>query len=136
MTDRIRLLGEMKQEIGRGPRSVAEILNRMDSDEAESILNGIQDQQPLVDAIRHFMFVFEDILLIDVKVMKDIVAKIDRKILMTALKGTGDHVKKHFLGGMSQRARDMLNEDMEAAGPVKIKDVRAAQQQIVATIRQ
>jgi len=136
ITDRIRVWGEMKQEIGRGPRSVAEILNRMDAEEAETILNDIQDQPELVEAIRHFMFVFEDVLLIDAKVMKDVVARIDRKVLITALKGTGEQIKKHFLGGMSQRAREMMSEDMEAVGPVKIKDVRAAQQQIVATIRQ
>jgi flagellar motor switch protein FliG len=136
MTDRIRLLGEMKQEIGRGPRSVAEILNRMNSEEAESILADIQDQQSLVDAIRNFMFVFEDVLVIDSKVMKEVVAKIDRKILLVALKGAGDQIKDHFLGGMSQRAREMISEDMEALGPVKIKDVKGAQQQIVAVIRQ
>jgi flagellar motor switch protein FliG len=136
MTDRIRVLGEMKLEIGRGPRSVAEILNRMDTDEAEAILTEIQDQQSLVDAIRDFMFVFEDALLIDAKVMKDVVAKIDRKTLLVALKGTNDQVKEHFLGGMSQRAKDMLAEDMEALGPVKIREVKAAQQQIVVVIRQ
>lgn len=136
MTDRIRMLGEMKAEIGRGPRSVAEILNRMDSDEAESILSDIQDQQALVDTIRNFMFVFEDILLIDAKTMKEVSAKIDRKVLIVALKGTSDQIKEHFLGGMSQRAKEMLLEDMDALGPVKIKEVRAAQQQIVAVIRQ
>jgi flagellar motor switch protein FliG len=135
MSDRIRVLGEMKREIGRGPRSVAEILNRMDSDEAESILNDIQDPQ-LVDAIRNFMFVFEDVLLIDPKMMKEVVARIDRKILIVALKGTSERIKDHFLGGMSQRAKEMFSEDMEALGPVKIKDVRTAQQQIVATVRQ
>lgn len=136
MTDRIRFLGEMKQEVARGPRSVAEILNRMNTEEAESILTDIEDQQSLVEAIRNFMFVFEDILLIDQKAMKDVVARIDRKILLVALKGTGEQIKEHFLGGMSQRAKEMLLEDMEALGPVKIKDVRGAQQQIVAVIRQ
>lgn len=136
ITDRIKVLGEVKEESGRGPRSVAEILNRMDSEDADSILTGIQDQQELVDAIRDFMFVFEDVLLIDAKLMKEVVAKIDRKVLLTALKGTGDQIKKHFLSDMSQRAKDMMIEDMEALGPVKIKEVRAAQQQIVAIIHQ
>src|ERR1700694_3870929 len=99
------------------------MLNCMETDAAESILTDIQDQQSLVDAIRDFMFVFEDILLIDAKVMKDVVAKIDRKTLLVALKGTSDQIKEHFLGGMSQRAKDMLAEDMEALGPVKIRDV-------------
>jgi len=89
-----------------------------------------------VDAIRHYMFVFEDLLLLDPKAMKEIVGKADRKLLITALKGTSDQLKQHFFQGMSTRGADMMREDMEALGPIKIKDVETAQQQILAVIRE
>jgi len=89
-----------------------------------------------VDAIRHFMFTFEDLLLIDSMAMKDVVAKTDRKLLVVALKGTSERLKEHFFHCMSQRGAEMLREDMEAAGPVRIRDVEAAQQQVLGVVRQ
>src|SRR5581483_3713509 len=135
ITDRIKVLGEVKRETCRGPRAVAELLNRMDPEESDAILNGIEDQQGLVDAIRGYMFTFEDLLLIDAQAMKEVSAKIDRKVLIVALKGTSEQLKQHFFGGMSQRGADMLREDMEAMGPVKIKEVEAAQQQVLAVVK-
>jgi len=64
------------------------------------------------------------------------VAKIDRKLLTIALKGTSDQLKNHFLQCMSQRGGEMLREDMDAAGPVRIRDVEQAQQQILAVVQQ
>jgi flagellar motor switch protein FliG len=82
------------------------------------------------------MFVFEDLMLIDESGIKEILAKVDRKILTVALKGTSEQLKEHFLKAMSQRGADMLREDMDVMGAVKIKDVEAAQQQIIAIARQ
>ena len=75
-------------------------------------------------------------LMIDPNGMKEVLAKIDRKVLTVALKGTSDQLKTHFLQAMSQRGSEMLREDMDALGPTKIKDVEAAQQQIIAVVRQ
>ena len=136
ISERMKTFGEMRREACRGPRAVAEVLNRMDTAETDAILAEIQDNQALVDAIRHYMFVFDDLLMLDAKAMKDVVAKVDRKLLMVALKGTSEQMKQHFLGGMSQRGADMLREDMESLGPVKIKEVEDAQQQILAIIRE
>jgi flagellar motor switch protein FliG len=74
--------------------------------------------------------------MIDPNGMKEVLAKIDRKILTVALKGTSDQLKTHFLQAMSQRGAEMLREDMDALGPTKIKDVEAAQQQIISVVRQ
>jgi flagellar motor switch protein FliG len=134
--EKLKSLGEVKSEPHGGPRTVAEILNRMESTVSEEILTNMQEQQALVDAIRHYMFVFEDLLLIDSTAMKEVVAKIDRKLLTIALKGTSDQLKNHFMQCMSQRGAEMLREDMEAAGPVRIRDVEAAQQQILAVVQQ
>jgi len=82
------------------------------------------------------MFVFDDILLIDQMAIKEILSKVDRKILTIALKGTSDQLKNHFLSAMSVRGAEMLREDMDALGPIKIKEVEAAQQQIITVVRQ
>ena len=134
--EKLKSIGEVKSEPHGRPRSVAEILNRMDSAVSEEILTNMQEQQALVDAIRHYMFVFEDLLLIDATAMKELVAKIDRKLLTIALKGTSDQLKNHFMQCMSQRGAEMLREDMDAAGPVRIRDVEQAQQQILAVVQQ
>ena len=90
----------------------------------------------LAETIRHLMFVFEDLLLIDPLGLKEVLAKVDRKVLTVALKGTSEQLRNHMLSCMSQRGADMLREDMEALGPVKIKEVEQSQQQIIAIVRQ
>ena len=82
------------------------------------------------------MFVFEDLLLLDQNAVKEILSKVERKILTIALKGTSDQLKDHLLGAMSQRGAEMLREDMDALGPIRIKEVEGAQQQIIAVVRQ
>jgi flagellar motor switch protein FliG len=82
------------------------------------------------------MFVFEDIIDIDKEGIKVLLARVDRKALTLALKGTSDKIKQHFTQCMSSRSSEMLLEDMEALGPVRLRDVAGAQQQIVGTIRQ
>ncbi len=82
------------------------------------------------------MFVFEDMLLIDVNQIKEILARVDRKSLTLALKGTSDGLKEHFFATMSARAVEMIKEDIEALGPVRIKEVETAQQQIITIVRQ
>jgi flagellar motor switch protein FliG len=61
---------------------------------------------------------------------------VDRKVLTVALKGTSDQLRTQILGCMSQRGAEMLKEDMEALGPVKIKEVETAQQAIITVVRQ
>jgi flagellar motor switch protein FliG len=136
ITEKMRAFTQVRTEPRGGPRTVADILNRMDATVREDILNNVPDQQPLVDVIRHYMFVFEDLLMIDATAMKDLVAKIDRRLLTIALKGTSDQIKAHFLQCMSQRGAEMLREDMEAAGPVKIREVEQAQFQILTVVQQ
>ena len=130
-------LGEYSRESYGGVRAVSEMFNRLDAGISKEILDHIQNHDAgLVETIIQLMFVFEDLLLIDANGMKELVAKTDRKNLTVALKGTSEQLKAHFLGGMSQRGAEMLKEDMEAMGPVKIKDVESAQQGIIAVVRQ
>jgi len=134
---KLKTLGEFSRESYGGVRAVAEMLNRLDSASSREILTHIDQQDStLAETIRHLMFVFEDLLLIDPLGLKEVLAKVDRKVLTVALKGTSEQLRTQILGSMSQRGADMLREDMEALGPVKIKDVEAAQQQIIAVVRQ
>lgn len=134
---KMNALGEISRESYGGVRAVAEMFNRLDSETAKEILGSIERQDAtLGETIRHLMFVFEDIVLIDPNGLKEVLSKVDRKVITLALKGTGDQIKNHFLQCMSQRGGDMMREDMDALGPVKIKDVEAAQQQVIAVIRE
>ncbi|MGP8245359.1 MAG: flagellar motor switch protein FliG [Bryobacteraceae bacterium] len=134
---KLQALGEVSRESYGGVRAVAEILNRIDSISSRGIIETIEQQDSSVaQTIRHLMFVFEDLLLIDQLGVKEVLAKVDRKLLTVALKGTSEQLRNHILGCMSQRGADMLREDMDALGPVKIKEVEASQQQIIAVVRQ
>ncbi len=134
---KLKALGEFSRESYGGVRAVAEMLNRLDSASSREILDHIDRRDTnLAETIRHLMFVFEDLLLIDPMGLKEVLAKVDRKILTVALKGTSEQLRNQMLGCMSQRGAEMLREDMDALGPVKIKEVEAAQQQIIAVVRQ
>jgi len=135
--EKLQALGEFSRQSYGGVRAVAEMFNRLDSVTSKEILEVIEERNaPLVETIRHLMFVFEDLLLIDQNGIKEILGRVDRKILTVALKGTSEQLRSHFLEGMSQRGAEMLKEDMESLGPIKVRDVEAAQQQIIAMVRQ
>ncbi len=134
---KLKAIGELSREAYGGVHAVAEMFNRLDSTSSKEILDTIENADPtLVETIRHLMFVFEDLLLIDPTGIKEVLSRVDRKLLTVALKGTSDQLKNHFLQCLSQRGAEMLKEDMEALGPVKIKEVEASQQQIIAVVRQ
>jgi flagellar motor switch protein FliG len=133
---KLKALGEFNRESYGGIRTVAEMFNRMDSDTSKEILTAIEDQDlPLVEALRRLMFVFDDLLTLDQNAIKEILARVDRKVPMMALKGTSERLKQHFLGCMSERGAEMMREDMEALGKVRMKDVETAQQEIIAMVR-
>jgi len=134
---KLKALGELSRESYGGVRAVAEMFNRLDSTTSKDILDNMEGRDStLAGTIRHLMFVFEDLLLIDPAGIKEILGRIDRKGLTVALKGTSDQLKTHFLQCMSQRGAEMMREDMESLGPIKIKEVEAAQQQIISIVRQ
>lgn len=136
LAQKLQSMGEISRESRGGVRAVAELINRLDTKASAAILEKVESENPdLALGIRNLMFVFDDILLIDDMGMREIVQRIDKKTLTMALKGTSEELKNQFFRNMSQRAVAMLREDMEVLGPVKIKDVEAAQQEIVMVIR-
>ena len=137
ISEKLASLGEFSRQSYGGVRAVSEMFNRLDSGISKELLDAIEEKNaPLVETIRHLMFVFEDLLLIDQNGVKELLARIDRKVLTVALKGTSEQLRDHFLEGMSQRGAEMLKEDMESLGPIKVRDVEAAQQQIISLVRQ
>lgn len=133
---KLKSLGELNRQSYGGVRAVADIVNRLDQDDSKEILEAVETSDPAVgETIRQLMFVFEDLLKIDNNGIRELLARVDRKVLTIALKGTSEKLKNHFLQTMSQRGAEMLLEDMEALGPVKMREVEAAQQQIVAAVR-
>ncbi len=134
---KLKSLGEMSRESYGGIRAVAEIFNRLDSVSSKEILESIEGEDTgLVETIRQLMFVFEDLLTLGQESIKELLSRVDRKLLTIALKGTSEQLRNHFVQSMSSRGSEMLKEDMEALGPVKIREVEAAQQQIIAIVRQ
>jgi flagellar motor switch protein FliG len=133
---RQRLKATRQLTRSNGNRALASILNNIDGDTAEKLLTTLEpENQNTVTSVRQLMFVFEDIIDLDKEAIKVLLARVDRKALTMALKGTTEKIKRHFTQCMSQRSAEMLLEDMEALGPVRLREVSAAQQQIVATIR-
>ena len=132
---RARLKSSTQLTRSNGSRALASILNNLDGEIADRLLASLEpENQPTVESVRQLMFVFEDIIEIDKEGIKLVLAKVDRKVLTLALKGTSEKMKLHFTQCMSQRSSEMLLEDMEALGPVRIRDVSAAQQQIVSAV--
>ena len=127
ISEKLKALGEVKMEVHGGPRSVAEILNRMDSALSDDILTNMQDEQPLVDAIRHYMFTFDDLLLIDAMAMKEVVAQ-DRP--QAAGGGAQRHqrsVEKSFPAmHVATAAPKCCAKTWKPPGPVRIRDVEGS----------
>jgi flagellar motor switch protein FliG len=119
-----------------GFKSVAELLNRMDQNASKQILEGIEQNEPqLAIGIRDLMFTFDDLVTVPQNSVREILSAVDKRVLALALKGSKENVRAHLFSAMSSRAVDMLQEDMEALGPVRGKDVTQAQQQLMAVAR-
>lgn len=136
LEQKLKSLGQFSRESYGGVTAVAEMFNRLEANSGQELLTQIEEADTeLGEAIRGLMFVFEDLLLIDSMGMREILSRVDKSTLTLALKGTSEPLREHFFDNMSERGAAMLQEDMEVMGPVKIRDVEAAQQQIIGIIR-
>ena len=89
----------------------------------------------MAQKVRDFMFVFEDTIILDDRAVQRLLREVDSKQLALALKGTKDEIKNKIFKNMSERAKQMLVDDMEYLGPVRAKEVQEAQTGIVNAIR-
>lgn len=133
-----RMASVMSQsfEHAGGVSSVAEILNVTDRATERSLLENLAQEDPdLVEEIRRLMFVFEDITKLSDKDVQNILKNVESSQWAMSLKGASEELKEKILGNMSKRAGDMLREEMDYLGPVRLSDVEAVQQQIVDIVR-
>jgi flagellar motor switch protein FliG len=115
-----------------GVETLANILNQVDGITEESVLNHIENEDSeLADMVRQKMFVFEDLLQLENRHFRDILQNVDNQLLIKALKTTSDEMKDKVFSNLSERASEMLKEDMEVMGPVKLSEVEDAQQEII-----
>ncbi len=129
------IVSQQFQKVG-GVEAVAEMLNLADRSTEKGILESLEADDPeLVEQIRRLMFVFEDILLVNDKGIQALLKEIDNEELVMALKTASDEMKQKIFGNMSDRAAQLIKEDMEYMGPVRLSDVEAAQQRIVDVVR-
>jgi flagellar motor switch protein FliG len=119
-----------------GVDTVAEILNLADRSTEKGIMEGLEAEDPdLVEQIRRLMFVFEDILLVNDKGIQAVLKEVDNDELSLALKTASDELKQKIFKNMSERAAQLIQEDMQYMGPVRVSDVESAQQKIVDVVR-
>lgn len=136
LDQKVKSLGRRRRKAVAGLRLVADVLNGIGPEAAEEILGKVEQRdEATAKQVRGMLFVFENLISLDDKGLKELVAKVDRKVMTTALKGTSEELQSHIFSTMSKRGSEMMREDMEALGPVKIREVEAAQQQIIEIAR-
>jgi len=119
-----------------GVKIAAEILNQIETKAESQIMDAIEKGSPdLAFKIQEKMFVFADLLTIDDKGMQMVIKELSTDILTLALKSAEDSIKDKFLKNMSERAAEMLVEDLESRGPVKLSDVEKSQQEVIKIAR-
>jgi flagellar motor switch protein FliG len=119
-----------------GVQTVVDVLNRVDRTTEKTIMESLEIQDPeLAEEIKRRMFVFEDVVQLDDRAIQQVMREVDSKDLALALKGSSEEVAAKISKNMSKRAADMLREEMEYMGPVRLRDVEDAQQRIVNIIR-
>ena len=119
-----------------GPDNLAAILNATGSDLEKEMLEALTSQdEELSDDVKEKMFIFDNLMLAGRSRFQRLVREVPQENLLTALKGVDETLAERFFNNMSERAAEILREDMEASGPVKLADVEVAQKEIVRTAK-
>lgn len=119
-----------------GIESVAEMLNTMDKSTESRVLATIEESNPdLAEQIRELMFTFEDLVMVDGKGIQTILKEMPQNELILCLKTASDAIKELVFSNMSERQSDMVRDDLENLGPVRVADVDTAQQKMVKIAR-
>ena len=136
LTTRMALFMTQAYRKAGGVPSVAEMLNVSDRSTERAIMDGLSKDRPeLVDEIRRMMFVFEDVIKLNDKDIQTLLKNVETNQWALALKGASPPLQEKILGNMSQRAADMLREEMGFLGKVRLSEVEAMQQKIVDVVR-
>lgn len=119
-----------------GPKAAAELLTRVGSGAELPIIESITEADAaLSERLQDLMFVFEDLISVDDRGIQELLREVPGEQLVVAMKATGEELKAKFFKNMSERAAQMLRDDLEAKGPVKLREVEVAQKEILAVAR-
>ena len=119
-----------------GVDTIAEVLNLVDRNTERGIIEGLEVDDPdLVEQIRRLMFVFEDIALVDDRGIQAVLKEVDNDELSLALRTASEELTEKIFRNMSERASELIREEMEFMGPVRLSDVESAQQRVVDIVR-
>jgi flagellar motor switch protein FliG len=119
-----------------GIQAAVDMLNRADQSTQKGIMDILENDDPdLAEQIKHQMFVFEDMIQLDDRSVQLVLREVETKDLAIALKGSDEEMAKKIMNNMSTRAAQMLKEDMQYMGPIRLREVEDAQQRIIKAVR-
>jgi len=128
--------GNVKSSSVGGLKAAANILNLTESSRQGEILAKIKEgDEQLAQKIEDLMFVFEDLVEVDDRGIQALLREVSSDSLIVALKGSSEQIKEKIFKNMSKRAAEMLRDDLEVRGPVKVSEVEAAQKEILGVAR-
>jgi flagellar motor switch protein FliG len=131
LRNEMRQIGSSGEAVG-GVQALVDILNNLDRASEDIILETIEEEHTeMATEIRGMMFVFEDLTKVDDRGMREILKKVENQQLVLAMKTASEEMKQKILGNLSSRASEMLMEDLEVMGPVRLTEVEEAQQAII-----
>ncbi|MCL6563171.1 MAG: flagellar motor switch protein FliG [Firmicutes bacterium] len=134
---RLQTLSVEEVGIAGGIQSLVPIISNADRTAERTILSRLEEDDPeLAEEVRARLFVFENIVQLDDRSIQKVLRRVDNKTLATALKGTAEEVSQKVFRNLSQKAAELLRDDMAVMGPVRIRDVEQAQREIIHVIRQ
>jgi len=134
---RLQSLGEQSRRVFAGFKSAADVMNRLDPEMMKAVLESIESEDAkLALNIRNLMFTYDDLLTLPESSIRELVGRLDKKVLALALKGSSEEMRNHLMKAISARAYEMLKEDMEVMGPVRSREVNKAKEEAVAVARQ
>ena len=136
LKEELSSVGNIETQALGGVQPVAEMLNVMDKNTETSIMSRLEEKDPiLAEEIRKLMFVFEDIIKIDDRGIQTLLKEVDNGKLLLALKTANEQIREKIFKNLSQRAAQMLKEDLDNMGPARLSDVEIAQQEVVNAAR-
>ncbi|WP_333607810.1 flagellar motor switch protein FliG [Arsukibacterium sp.] len=119
-----------------GLKAAADILNYLDTNLEGQLMDSIREHdEEMAQQIQDLMFVFENLIDVDDRGIQVILREVQQDVLMKALKGTDENLKEKIFKNMSKRAAELLQDDLEAMGPVRVSEVETAQKEILSTAR-
>lgn len=129
-------LGRLSRESFGGLRATANIFNRLDATTSTELLTELGKlDSTLSENIKRLMFVFSDLKQVELADLREVLSRVDKKVLTMALKGADEGLVEKFVQCLSGRAAEMLQEDMEALGSPRPREIDAAQQEVIAVAR-